>query len=244
MVKSSEKNNILSKLRQHQLFKNRVGKFAMYVLIFVLFFDKLTIFLLMYLSYYLGNLINTHKEPFINNLNFLFGRFFKNSKEPFTKLDYTNFDTSYNNSSYNPLYSNIFKNPYLNLKSYNKVAIDPSKPLLENNKFLPECCLYNSEYSTSKGCACITPTQQEYLRRRGTNKSASSFIQTDNMHTNLFFSPTLAIQGDPIPFNKNNTNYILDYQDLTSEKISEFKSLTNKLDNELINYNPSTEVTI
>ena len=128
MVKPSEKNSILSKLRQHQLFKNRVGEFAMYVLIFVLFFDKLIIFLLMYLSYYLGNLINTHKEPFINNLNYLFGRFFKNSKEPFTKLDYTSFDTSYNNSSYNPLYSNIFKNPYLNLKSYNKVAIDPSKP--------------------------------------------------------------------------------------------------------------------
>ena len=40
MVKPSEKNSILSKLRQHQLFKNRVGKFAMYVLIFVLFFDK------------------------------------------------------------------------------------------------------------------------------------------------------------------------------------------------------------
>lgn len=244
MVKLSEKKSILTKLREHQLFKNRVGKFAMYVLIFVLIFDKLTIFLLMYLSYYLGKLINTHKEPFINNLNYLFGRFFKNSKEPFTRLDYTSFDTSYNNSSYNPLYSHVFKNSGLNLKSYNNVAIDPSKPLLENNKFLPECCLYNSEYSTSKGCACITPTQQEYLRRRGTNKSASSFIQTDNNYTNLFFSPTLAIQGDPIPFNKNNTNYILDFENLSSEKINEFANLTNKLDSELINYNPSSEVTI
>ena len=146
--------------------------------------------------------------------------------------------------SYNPLYSNIFKNADLNLSSYNNVAINPAKPLLENNKFLPECCLYNSEYSTSKGCACITPTQQEYLRRRGTNKSASSFIQTDNNYTNLFFSPTLAIQGDPIPFNKNNTSYILDFENLSSEKINEFANLTNKLDSEQINYNPSSEVTI
>ena len=221
----SKKNNTTNYGYDYERLKHRLVKYATIVILFVLIFDKLTLFIVIYLSSFF-------KSVYIKQ------------KEPFTKLDYTSFDTSYNNSSYNPLYSNIFKNPYLNLKSYTKVAIDPSKPLLENNKFLPECCLYNSEYSTSKGCACITPTQQEYLRRRGTNKSASSFIQTDNNYTNLFFSPTLAIQGDPIPFNKNNTNYILDYQDLTSEKISEFNRLTNKLDNELINYNPSTEETI
>ena len=47
--------------------------------------------------------------------------------------------------------------------SYNNVTIDPAKVFLQDNKFLPECCLYNSEYSTSKGCACITPQQENYL---------------------------------------------------------------------------------
>ena len=215
-----KKNNTSNYGSFYDRLKHKILKYGSLVILFVLIFDKLTLFILF-------------------SLYGVFKHYFAKSKEHFST-----FDTSYNNLSYNPLYSNIFKNTDLNFNSYNNVAIDPSKPLLENNKFLPECCLYNSEYSTSKGCACITPTQQEYLRRRGTNKLASSFIQTDNNYTNLFFSPTLAIQGDPIPFNKNNTNYILDYQDLTREKISEFNSLTNKLDNELINYNPSTEVTI
>ena len=68
--------------------------------------------------------------------------------------------------------SNVFKNPELNLQSYNNVKIDPGESLLQKNKFLPECCFYNSEYSTSKGCACITPQQQDYLRSRGSNKSS------------------------------------------------------------------------
>ena len=221
MVKSSAKQNHTSNSgSSYDRLKRKILKYGSLVILFVLIFDKLTLFILF-------------------SLYGVFKRYFAKSKEHFST-----FDTSYNNLSYNPLYSNIFKNADLNLSSYNNVAINPAKPLLENNKFLPECCLYNSEYSTSKGCACITPTQQEYLRRRGTNKSASSFIQTDNNYTNLFFSPTLAIQGDPIPFNKNNTSNILDFENLSSEKINEFANLTNKLDSEQINYNPSSEVTI
>jgi len=226
MVKPlTKKINITNPGTKYERLKKNIIKYGSLVILFVLIFDKLTLFVLFSLYY-------------------AFKKYFKTAKEAFTKLDYSNFDTSYNNFSYNPLYSQVFKNTGLNLKSYNNVAIDPSKPLLENNKFLPECCLYNSEYSTSKGCACITPTQQEYLRRRGTNKSASSFIQEDTTYNNLFFSPTLAIKGDPIPFNKNDTTYIVDFADLTSAKINEFANLTNKLDSELINYNPSTQVTI
>jgi hypothetical protein len=220
------KQKILNhKILKHKIFKHKILKYVTYAIIFVLIFDKLTLFI-------------------IFSLYYAFTRYFLKAKESFTKLDYSSFDTSYNNFSYNPLYSQIFKNTGLNLKSYNNVAIDPRKPLLENNKFLPECCLYNSEYSTSKGCACITPTQQEYLRQRGTNKSASSFIQDDTKYNNIFFSPTLAIKGDPIPFHKNDTHYIVDFADLTSTKINEFANLTNKLDSELIDYNPSTQVTI
>jgi hypothetical protein len=226
MVKPlTKKTNTTNSSCDYERLKHKLVKYAIIVIMFVLIFDKLTLFVLMYVSFLFKSLYVSHKELF-------------------TKLDYSNFDTSYNNLYYNPLYSQVFKNTGLNLKSYNNVAIDPRKPLLENNKFLPECCLYNSEYSTSKGCACITPTQQEYLRRRGTNKSASSFIQEDTTYNNLFFSPTLAIKGDPIPFNKNDTRYIVDFADLTSAKINEFANLTNKLDSELIDYNPSTQVTI
>jgi len=226
MVKPlTKKINTTNSGTNYERQKKNIIKYGSLVILFVLIFDKLTLFI-------------------IFSLYYAFTRYFIKAKESFTKLDYTNFDTSYNNFSYNPLYSQIFKNTGLNLKSYNNVAIDPSKPLLENNKFLPECCLYNSEYSTSKGCACITPTQQEYLRRRGTNKSASSFIQQDTTYNNLFFSPTLAIKGDPIPFHKNNTHYIVDFADLTSSKINEFANLTNNLDSELIDYNPNTQVTI
>jgi hypothetical protein len=221
MVKSYTKKNCASNSgTYYERQKKNIIKYGSLVILFVLIFDKLVLLILF-------SLYNAYKH------------YFTKAKEHFSS-----FDTSYNNLIYNPLYSHVFKNTGLNLTSYNNVAIDPAKPLLENNKFLPECCLYNSEYSTSKGCACITPTQQEYLRRRGTNKSASSFIQDDTKYTNLFFSPTLAIQGDPIPFNKHNTTYIMDIPNLSSTKINEFANLTNKLDNELINYNPSTQVTI
>jgi hypothetical protein len=216
---TNSSGTIYERLKQ-KIQKHRILKYGAYIILFVLVFDKLTLLILFSLYYAYKKYFTKHKEQF------------------------TSFDTSYNNLSYNSLYSQIFKNSDLNLKSYNNVAIDPSKPLLENNKFLPECCLYNSEYSTSKGCACITPTQQEYLIRRGTNKSPSSFIQDNSSYTNLFFSPTLAIQGDPIPFNKNNTKFIVGYQDLSSLKISEFANLTNKLDNELFNYNPSNKLII
>ena len=233
MVKSAfKKSSTQNSTYDYTSLKYKILKYGTLVILFVLFFDKLILLILSSLYYGYTKYFTNNKEHFTNN------------KERFTKLNYTSFDTSYNVPSYNILYSHVFKNPDLNLKSYNNVAIDPSKPLLDHNKFLPECCLYNSEYSTSKGCACITPTQQEYLRRRGTNKSESSFMQNNSNYTNLFFSPTLAIQGDPIPFNKNNTNYIIDFNPLTSEKINEFANLTNKLDDAPINYNPSSEVTI
>ena len=225
MVKIPGKNIIKIKGNSYERLKQNILKYGAFIILFVLIFDKLTLSILFSLYY-------------------AYKRYFTNSKEQFTKLDYSGFDTSNNNLSYNPMYSQIFKNTGLNLKSYNNVAIDPTKVLFENNKFLPECCLYNSEYSTSKGCACITPTQQEYLRRRGTNKSESSFIQNNSKYTNLFFSPTLAFQGESFPFKNNTTSYIVEYPNLTSEKINEFANLTNLIDSRSVNYSPTTNVAI
>jgi len=225
MVKIPGKNIIKIKGNNYERLKQNILKYGALIILFVLIFDKLTLLILFSLYY-------------------AYKRYFTNTKEQFTKLDYSSFDTSNNDLSYNPMYSQIFKNTGLNLKSYNNVAIDPTKVLFENNKFLPECCLYNSEYSTSKGCACITPTQQEYLRRRGTNKSEYSFIQNNSKYTNLFFSPTLAFQGKSFPFKNNTTSYIVDYPNLSSEKINEFNKLTNLIDSRSVNYSPSTNVVI
>lgn len=111
--------------------------------------------------------------------------------------------------------SQIFNHSDLNLNAYPNVEIKPGQTLFQDNKFLPECCFYNSQYSTDRGCPCITPDQNYYLQRRGTNKHPSSFIQEKNDYKNLFFSPTSALKGDKVPFIKNNIHFKRDEPPLT-----------------------------
>ena len=112
------------------------------------------------------------------------------SSEKFTNLKFSTFDASHN--SPNNL-GNIFKTGALNLKEYPNVEIKPGQQLFQTNKFLPECCFYYSDYSTDKGCPCITPEQQYYLQRRGLNKDKQSFKKNNN-YQNVFFSPTNALK--------------------------------------------------
>ena len=42
---------------------------------------------------------------------------------------------------------------------------------LSNTTFKPECC--PSSYTTSAGCACLTPEQLEYVSKRGGNNHAT-----------------------------------------------------------------------
>ena len=180
-------------------------KILSFIIVFILIFDKATILLILYL---------------FNKLTAL----------PIKTENYSNalvstvFEPSYNSIH---LLSTVFKHPELNLKSYTNIEIDPTKVMLEDNKFLPECCLYNSDYSSSKGCSCITYEQQDYLRLRGTNKSLDSFNDSDNDYKNVYFSPTLAFQGDKVPFKANDEKYIIGYQPLTTEKINAFNGLIN-----------------
>lgn len=191
-------------------YKITTMKVITFIIIFILIFDKATILLVFYIySKYVFKLFHK-KENYTNNNN--------------NTLVTTIFEPSYNNVA---LLSNVFKHPELNLKSYTNVKIDPTKVLFEDNKFLPECCFYNSEYSSSKGCACITGDQQNYLSARGTNKSYISFIQNNNDYKNKYFSPTLAFQGANDPFKANQEKYIIDYEPLTPEKKTEFNSLIN-----------------
>jgi len=91
--------------------------------------------------------------------------------------------------------TSIFKNHEFNLNEYPNVEVKPGQLFLQNNKFLPECCFYYNDYSTDKGCPCITPEQQYYLQRRGLNRDKNSFLKESSDYTNLVFSPTLAFKN-------------------------------------------------
>jgi hypothetical protein len=127
----------------------------------------------------------------------------------------------------------IFKRGDLNLNAYPNIEIKPGRKLFDDNKFLPECCMYNSYYSTDKGCPCITPEQQYYLQRRGLNRSKNSMSNvvkkddTQQNYKNVFFSPTMAIKGEKMPFLKHNTYFKNAPPDLEDSKESEFYKLTN-----------------
>ena len=200
------------KFNKKHHYKITTMKVISFIIIFILIFDKATILLVFYIyNKYVFNIFHK-KENYTNNTNnnnALISSVFDHSNNTIASL------------------SKVFKHPELNLKSYTNVKIDPTKVLFEDNKFLPECCFYNSEYSTSKGCACITGDQQNYLSARGTNKSHISFIQENNDYKNKFFSPTLAFQGADDPFKTNEEHFIIDYEPLKPEKKTEFNSLIN-----------------
>uniref|UniRef100_A0A6C0H4F9 Uncharacterized protein n=1 Tax=viral metagenome TaxID=1070528 RepID=A0A6C0H4F9_9ZZZZ len=201
-------NNKLEKVKvfNHFIFKYKIMKVFVAIIIFVLIFDKLTIFLvLLAINYY-----NSHKNKTSENYNNLSSR--------------SAIENYYDNTSE---LAKVFKHPELNLNSYNDVLIDPEKVFLQGNKFLPECCFYNSEYSTSKGCACITPEQENYLLARGKNKSYLSFIQENDEYKNIYFSPTSVLKQNESQFVKHDTNYIVDYGPLNVNKLNEFNGLIN-----------------
>jgi hypothetical protein len=50
-----------------------------------------------------------------------------------------------------------------------RVLLNPKK-FLDYNITAPECCKYNSSYSTGNGCLCITPEQSQFLSNRGGNR--------------------------------------------------------------------------
>jgi len=220
MVNNSKKKSIIfptsitkmfykkQKFTKKHKVKLTLAKVFTFIIIFVLFFDKATILLVIYLYGLYSHWNPKNKENYTNN-NGLVSTVFDHSNNTIASL------------------IKVFKHPELNLKSYTNVKIDPTKVLFEDNKFLPECCFYNSEYSTSKGCPCITGDQQNYLNARGTNKSHISFIQTNNDYKNKFFSPTLAFQGADDPFKTNEEHYIIDHEPLAPEKKTEFNSLIN-----------------
>lgn len=238
-------------------------KILISIIAFLIFFDKLFLSLIL-LFYYLyqkyilkknienpiqiiKKYINPKKRveyylENINNINNKFGYTLLNSK----KENMQNFDPSNviaNNYLPNSL-SNVFKHNNMNFNHYPYVEIKPDEPIFKNNKILPECCLYNNEYSTDRGCPCITPDQQYYLQRRGINKDKDNVLinsnnsnnnnnsNSNNSNNNIYFSPSLAIKGEQFPFNpvtstKYNINYVGNPPEQLDTSLNEFYLMTN-----------------
>ena len=49
------------------------------------------------------------------------------------------------------------------------VPLENTMLMFKDNKFKPECC--PATYTTSTGCACISPDQTQYLNQRGGNRT-------------------------------------------------------------------------
>jgi hypothetical protein len=62
---------------------------------------------------------------------------------------------------------NIYKDLETNISKSNLSS--NSMSFFENTVFNPECC--PSNYSTSSGCACMTPEQMKFLGQRGGNRT-------------------------------------------------------------------------
>ena len=155
----------------------------------------------------------------IVSLNIIFNTYLlvnDNNKEKFLNIS---------NNEYGNSLGMIFKKNELNLNEYPNIKISPGELLFNNNKFLPECCYYYSQYSSDKGCPCITPEQQYYLQRRGLNKHPNSFIQESKDYKNLFFSPGNTLKGKE-SFIKNNV-YINKVKPISDLSINEINKLLN-----------------
>ena len=232
--------DVLKNIKNSKLFK-----LILSIILVLIIFDKLFILLLLTIYYiiqrfifnktptnpleYIKKYINPDKR--INYYMENIGDYNNNYKFSLLKEKFTNFEPS-NNIPFH--LGSIFKNGAMNFNQYPNVEINVNKPLFSDNKFLPECCLYNNEYSSDRGCPCITPEQQYYLQRRGVNKHKNDFIHDKNDYKNVFFSPTLALKGEKFPFNPMvdkdyNINFIKEPPIQVQSKIDEFNKLTNNL---------------
>tara|TARA_B100000925_G_scaffold278838_1_gene248022 strand:- start:700 stop:1317 length:618 start_codon:yes stop_codon:yes gene_type:complete len=114
----------------------------------------------------------------------------KKNNENFNNLDFNNYQENIPSSI-----SEIYKNDKYSVGKHPNIEVTGAQEVFKNNKFLPECCMYYSHYSSDKGCACITPEQQNYLQRRGTNRTHELFIHEKDLK-NMFFSPTNTFKGN------------------------------------------------
>ena len=202
--------NLIERLRN-----SRIAKIILGIFLLIIIFDKLIILGIISIYYLiqkviLGNEVSNPLEIIKKYTN-------KNIKEEYNNL---NINNVINENISNKL-SNIFKEDKYILGEY------ANNKVLKSNNFLPECCMYYSDYSTDKGCACITPEQQNYLQRRGLNRNKDSFIHEYDLKE-FIFSPTNSLKGnkDDI-FVKHNIYINKGPVELSDSSINEVYSLLN-----------------
>tara|TARA_X000000950_G_C13528703_1_gene502707 strand:- start:46 stop:423 length:378 start_codon:yes stop_codon:yes gene_type:complete len=90
-------------------------------------------------------------------------------KEGMTNLSEPSMSNGVHTDKYNKVHnrSEMYEGPKLPLP-------EGQMFMYANNTFKPECCKFSS-VSGSTGCACVTKEQNEYLNRRGGNKSYGAF---------------------------------------------------------------------
>ena len=155
----------------------------------------------------------------------LIKRYTNKDSEKFNNLNLNNYEENIGGSI-----SEIFKKDKYNLGTYPNVEVKGGDNLFKHNKFLPECCMYYSDYSSDKGCPCITPEQQNYLQRRGLNRTKEPFINEYDLK-NMFFSPSNTFKGnkDEI-FLTNNTYIKKNPEPLSDASINNVLSILNTLE--------------
>tara|TARA_Y100000748_G_scaffold266780_1_gene237357 strand:- start:749 stop:1360 length:612 start_codon:yes stop_codon:yes gene_type:complete len=198
---------------------NKIFKVFFSILLLIIIFDKLVIIGLTSVYYriqkfILKNDIENPLQTIKNNIN--------KTNEKFNNLK--NYEE---NMPLARSISDIFKKDKYNLGNYPNVEVKGGEEFFKHNKFLPECCMYYSHYSSDKGCPCITPEQQNYLQRRGLNRTHESFIHEYDLK-NMFFSPTNTFKSlnDEI-FLKHNTYIKKNPEPLTSENKNYVLSILN-----------------
>lgn len=93
-----------------------------------------------------------------------------------------NIGASYSYNMGDDVQSSFIKNNLQNITQKLNTNVGPKLPLpagelffFANNEFKPECCVPTySSASNSKGCACVTQEQVDYINKRGGNRSSNS----------------------------------------------------------------------
>ena len=68
--------------------------------------------------------------------------------------------------------SGVMNNLYQSLQNNHGGPVPPKGLFLfQDNKFKPECCYTPQQYSSSSGCACISPEQMKFIASRGGNNT-------------------------------------------------------------------------
>ena len=166
---------LIEKLRESLVFK-----IIFCIILLLIIFDKVIIYI--FQKYILQNQIGNPLE--------VIKKYTNKNNENFNNLDLNNYQENTVNSI-----SEIYKNNKYNLGNYPNVEVKGGQEVFKHNKFLPECCMYYSHYSSDRGSPCITPEQQNYLQRRGTNRTSESFIHEKDLK-NMFFSPANTFKGN------------------------------------------------